>query len=67
MAATYRGEEARPREQRRTVLIGPLAEFNPEHRAAFLHADTIAAAELHLRRILAAAGFPQGEATRAVS
>jgi predicted Rossmann-fold nucleotide-binding protein len=68
MAAAYRDEAARPREQRRTVLIGPLAEFNPEHRAAFVHADTIATAERHLSGILAAAGFTQYEAAnRAVS
>lgn len=68
IAAAFRGEAARPREQRRTILIGPLEEFAPNHRAAFVHADTIAAAERHLVRILAAFGSPiNQESARAVS
>jgi predicted Rossmann-fold nucleotide-binding protein len=57
MAAAYRDESARPREERRTVLVGPIEEFAPEHRAWFVHAETIAAAERHLSRVLA--GFPR--------
>ena len=55
MAAAYRDESAR--EERRTVLVGPIEEFAPEHRAWFVHAETIAAAERHLSRVLAAHGF----------
>src|SRR5262245_50205091 len=54
MAAHYRDEQARPREQRRTLLIGPAHEFTPKHRALFVHATDIAAAERHLAGILAA-------------
>ena len=61
MAATYCGEPDRSREQRRTILIGPAEEFTPEHRALFVHATSIAAAESHLCRILRAAGFPLPE------
>ena len=57
MAAAYLGEAERARDERRTVLIGPIDEFTPQHRAGFLHADTAEAAEPHLRRILGARGF----------
>lgn len=57
MAAAYRDEESRPREQRRTVLIGPAEEFTAEHRAAFAHAESIAAAERRLSDILRRQGF----------
>lgn len=52
MAAHYRGEAARPRGARRTILLGPEAEFTPEQRNMFVHAATIADAEAQLRRIL---------------
>jgi uncharacterized protein (TIGR00725 family) len=52
MAAAYREESARPREQRRTVLVGPIEEFTPGHRALFAHAETVAAAEQHLSAVL---------------
>jgi len=52
MAAAYREEEARPPDQRRTVLVGPAAEFTAKHRAMFLHAADAAAAERHLGGIL---------------
>ncbi len=60
MAAAYRNEEARPPEQRRTVLVGPIEEFAARHRALFVHAADIGAAERHLSGILAV----QGLATR---
>jgi hypothetical protein len=44
-------------EERRVVLIGPAAEFTPEHRQQFVHATTVPAAEAHLARILTAHGF----------
>jgi len=52
MAAAYRGD------QRRTLLVGPAEEFTPEHRALFLRAASLAAAERHLSDILRGAGFP---------
>jgi uncharacterized protein (TIGR00725 family) len=58
MAAAYRNEEARPPEQRRTVLVGPIEEFTARHRALFVHAADIRAAERHLAGILAAQGLP---------
>ena len=54
MAAAYRGESVRPREQRRTVLVGPIEEFAAAHRALFAHAETVAGAEQHLSAILTA-------------
>jgi len=57
MAAAYRDEPARAREQRHTILFGPMAEFAPEHRALYLHAETMSAAESELKRILATRGF----------
>jgi uncharacterized protein (TIGR00725 family) len=57
MAAAYRDEAARPREQRHTILVGPIAEFTPKHRALYLHAGTMATAENELVRILDAHGF----------
>ncbi|MFL5041282.1 MAG: hypothetical protein ACJ8ED_23620 [Xanthobacteraceae bacterium] len=53
MTAAYRDESARPREQRRTILVGSIEEFTAEHRALFAHAESVAAAEHHLRSILA--------------
>jgi uncharacterized protein (TIGR00725 family) len=53
MAAAYRDEEGRPPEERRTVLVGPAGEFTPKHRALFVHAADVAAAERHLAGILA--------------
>src|SRR5262249_60266433 len=52
MMATYGGETARAPAERRTVLLGPLEEFTPEHRALFVHAPDTAAAERHGCRIL---------------
>jgi uncharacterized protein (TIGR00725 family) len=57
MAATYRDETPRSPQERRTVLIGPIEEFAPEHRAGYVHAETVEAAERHLARVLAARGF----------
>jgi predicted Rossmann-fold nucleotide-binding protein len=57
MAAHYRDEAARPRNERRTVLVGPQAAFSPEHCEQFVRVDDAAAAERHLRRVLAAQGF----------
>lgn len=53
MAGEYRGECDRPRPQRRTVLLGPPAEFTTEHREMFVHAATPDDAERHLRHVLA--------------
>lgn len=57
MALTYRGEQAKPREARRTVLVGPMEEFPPELRDAFVRVTTAAEAEQHLVKVLAAGGF----------
>jgi predicted Rossmann-fold nucleotide-binding protein len=57
MAAFYRDEAGRQRQDRRTILLGPAAEFTPEHRAMFVHAAHLDEAEQLLRRILAAGGF----------
>jgi uncharacterized protein (TIGR00725 family) len=54
MAAEYRGERSRSAAERRTVLVGPIDEFAPEHRGMYVHAATIGEAESHLRRILSA-------------
>src|SRR5262245_7490041 len=58
MAGFYRGEGTPPRAQRRTILIGPAEEFTSEHRALFLHADTVASAARRLSDILGAHGLP---------
>jgi predicted Rossmann-fold nucleotide-binding protein len=57
MAAFYRQEQDRPADNRRTVLMGPIEEFTAEHRATFVHAESVADAERHLARVLAAQGF----------
>jgi uncharacterized protein (TIGR00725 family) len=57
MAATYRGERDVSPAQRRTVLIGPAAEFSAEHCALFVHAASVEAAEQHLRRVIETHGF----------
>jgi len=57
MAAAYRGEMERPRDERRTVLIGPPDEFEAEQKECFVHAASLAEAEKHMRRALAARGF----------
>jgi len=69
MAAAYRNEQALARERRRTILVGPIAEFTGEHQALFFHAQTIAAAARRLTGILAARGFaaPEEAPARAVS
>lgn len=56
MAAEYRGERNRERGERRTILAGPLVEFEPRHRELFAHAGTLGEAEQHVRRILAGCG-----------
>jgi len=56
MAAEYAGEAARPREQRRTILVGPIEQFTSKHRDIFVHAATLIEAEANLRRVLAARG-----------
>ena len=61
MAVEYNGEANRAREQRRTVLIGPIERFKPRHRELFIHAKTLAEAESHLKRIL---GLPGGDSGR---
>lgn len=57
MALAYRGEQAKPRDERRTVLVGPAEEFPPELREAFPRVTTSAEAEQHLVKVLAASGF----------
>jgi uncharacterized protein (TIGR00725 family) len=52
MAAAYRGEMARPRGERRGVLVGPAEEFTQQHRDTFVHAKTLGEAENHLRGVL---------------
>jgi uncharacterized protein (TIGR00725 family) len=56
MAAEYGGETDRPRENRRTILIGPIEQFFSRHRELFVHAATLGEAEVHLRRALATRG-----------
>jgi predicted Rossmann-fold nucleotide-binding protein len=60
MAAFYRDEAAKPREQRRIVLLGPAQVFAPAHRDLFVHAENLADAERHLRRVLIARGYADG-------
>ncbi len=64
MAALYRGEDALAPQQRKTILLGPVEEFSDAHRAAFLHAATLADARDHLARILAQRGFAYFEAEK---
>jgi predicted Rossmann-fold nucleotide-binding protein len=61
LAAFYRGEALRRPEECRTVLLGPAEEFSPEACARFVHAATLADAERHLARVLAARGFAMVE------
>ncbi len=63
MAAEYRGEHDRPRDERRTVLVGPASEFSAEHRALFVHAADVGEAERRLRQVLASRGLPVAERT----
>jgi predicted Rossmann-fold nucleotide-binding protein len=56
MTAAYR--EDAWRDHRRTILIGPIDEFTSEHRALFVHAADVAAAERHLSGILGARSLP---------
>ena len=64
MTAFYREDAARPREERRTVLIGPPEAFDPEHRAFFPHAATVEEATHHLARVLRSRGFSITEMRR---
>lgn len=57
MAAEYRDERSRPRNERRTILAGPVEEFEPRHRDFFIHAASLAEAERQLRRVLSLRGF----------
>jgi predicted Rossmann-fold nucleotide-binding protein len=57
MAAFYRDESGRRRDDRRTILLGPIDEFAQHHRQMFLHAASLGDAERHIARTLAAAGF----------
>lgn len=57
LAGLYCGEAARPPAQRKTVLLGPAEEFPPDMCALFVHARTLADAERHVARVLAARGF----------
>jgi predicted Rossmann-fold nucleotide-binding protein len=63
MAAEYRGEHDRPRDERRTVLVGPASAFSAEHRALFVHAADVGEAERRLRQVLASRGLPVAERT----
>ena len=63
MAAAYRDEMQRPRQQRRTILIGPIEEFTAKQRELFAHAATLGDAERHLRTVRASHGHaPRPEA-----
>jgi predicted Rossmann-fold nucleotide-binding protein len=57
MAAVYCGEAARRREDRRTVLVGPEADFTAAHRELFVRTEDMAEVEQHLQRILAMRDF----------
>jgi len=54
MSAEYLGERDRERAARRVVLIGPAERFTAHHLKLFVHAPTLADAEAHVRRVLAA-------------
>jgi predicted Rossmann-fold nucleotide-binding protein len=56
MAAFYRDEPGRRREDRRTILLGPIDEFAQHHRQMFVHAASLGDAEQHVTRILAGRG-----------
>jgi len=60
MAAEYFGEAARPREQRRTILVGPIEAFSPAHRALFVHAASLDEVAAHVRRVMTARGLELG-------
>jgi len=64
MRAYYREDAERPREERRTILIGPVEAFTPEHRLFFPHVETPEAAHAHLARVLASCGFKLSEVHR---
>ena len=57
MAIEYAGEAARPREQRHTILFGPIESFATRHREHFVCAATIGEVETHLRGVLATRKF----------
>ena len=63
MAVEYRNERDRPRDERRTVLVGPADAFSAEHHALFVHATEVAEAERRLRQVLASRGLPVAERT----
>jgi len=56
MAAFYRHESGRRREDRRTILLGPIDEFAQHHRQMFVHAASLSDAEQHVTLILADRG-----------
>ena len=64
MAAFYRDEAAKSRQERRTVLLGPAQEFTPAHRQRFVHVENLADAEQHLRRVLTGRGYALARGTR---
>lgn len=57
IAERFRGEQDRPPDARRTVLVGPPDAFPDDVRAAFRRFETAAAAVPHLVRILRRDGF----------
>lgn len=62
MAAMYRDEKIKKRDERCTVLVGPADEFPKDLRDMFVHAATVDDAEQHVARALAARGFTLGGA-----
>jgi uncharacterized protein (TIGR00725 family) len=58
MAAEFRGEQDRPRAERRTMLVGPGHEFSERHRALFVHVESVERAEPHVRHLLSARRAP---------
>jgi predicted Rossmann-fold nucleotide-binding protein len=61
LTAFYDDASNQAPEERRVVLLGPSAEFAPEHLGLFVHAATAADAAGHLARIIAVRGFAGAE------
>ena len=57
MAAMYRDEMLKKRDERRTVLVGPADEFPKDLRDMFVHAATVDDAEQNVARALTERGF----------